>query len=76
MKTVVIGGSGLIGRKLVDRLARRRHEALAASPASGVDTLTGRGIAEAPAGAQVVVDAADSPSRPNAAYSRLGRYVP
>ena len=62
MKIVVIGGSGLIGRKLVDRLRQRGHEAVAASPASGVDTLTGRGLAEALAGAQVVVDVANSPS--------------
>jgi uncharacterized protein YbjT (DUF2867 family) len=62
MKVVVIGGSGLIGRKLVDRLRQRGHEAIAASPASGVDTLTGEGLAEALAGAQVVVDVANSPS--------------
>jgi uncharacterized protein YbjT (DUF2867 family) len=62
MKIVVIGGSGLIGRKLVDRLAQRGHEVVAASPASGVDTLTGRGLAEALAGAQVVVDVSNSPS--------------
>lgn len=62
MKIVVIGGSGLIGRKLVERLRRRGHEVVAASPASGVDTMTGRGLAEALAGAQVVVDVANSPS--------------
>jgi uncharacterized protein YbjT (DUF2867 family) len=62
MKIVVIGGSGLIGRKLVDRLRQRGHEAMAASPASGVDTITGQGLAEALAGAQVVVDVANSPS--------------
>ena len=62
MKSVVIGGSGLIGRKLVDRLRRRGHEVLAASPASGVDTISGQGLAEALAGAQVVVDVANSPS--------------
>jgi uncharacterized protein YbjT (DUF2867 family) len=62
MKIVVIGGSGLIGRKLVERLRRRGHEAIAASPASGVDTITGQGLAEALAGAQVVVDVANSPS--------------
>ena len=58
-------------------------EAIAASPASGVDTITGQGLAEALDGAQVVVDVANSPSfeeqavlQPSAAYSRLGRYVP
>jgi uncharacterized protein YbjT (DUF2867 family) len=62
MKVVVIGGSGLIGRKLVDRLRLRGHEAMAASPATGVDTITGQGLAEALAGAEVVVDVANSPS--------------
>jgi uncharacterized protein YbjT (DUF2867 family) len=62
MKIVVIGGSGLIGSKLVARLRQRGHDVLAASPASGVDTITGRGLAEALAGAQVVVDVANSPS--------------
>jgi uncharacterized protein YbjT (DUF2867 family) len=61
MKIVVIGGSGLIGTKVVGILRRRGHEALAASPASGVDTITGRGLAEALAGAQAVVDVANSP---------------
>jgi uncharacterized protein YbjT (DUF2867 family) len=62
MKIVVIGGSGLIGSKLVSRLRQRGHEVLAASPASGVNTITGEGLAEALAGAQVVVDVANSPS--------------
>src|SRR6185436_10879124 len=62
MKIVVIGGSGLIGSKLVNNLRRMGHEAIAASPASGVNTLTGEGLAEALAGAQVVVDVANSPS--------------
>jgi len=62
MKIVVIGGTGLIGRKLVERLRRRDHEVIAASPASGVDTMTGQGLAEAFAGAQVVVDVSNSPS--------------
>jgi uncharacterized protein YbjT (DUF2867 family) len=62
MKIVVIGGSGLIGRKLVERLRQHGHEAIAASPASGVDTITGQGLAEALAGATVVVDVANSPS--------------
>jgi uncharacterized protein YbjT (DUF2867 family) len=62
MKIVVIGGSGLIGGKLVERLRQHGHEAIAASPASGVDTITGQGLAEALAEAQVVVDVANSPS--------------
>ncbi len=62
MKIVVIGGSGLIGTKLVKLLRERRHEALAASPSSGVNTITGEGLAEALAGAQVVVDVSNSPS--------------
>ena len=62
MKIVVIGGSGLIGSKLVAILRERGHEVLAASPASGVNTLTGEGLDAALAGAQVVVDVANSPS--------------
>jgi len=62
MKIVVIGGSGLIGSKVVARLAEQGHEAIAASPKSGVNTLTGQGLTEVLAGAQVVVDVANSPS--------------
>ena len=62
MKIVVIGGSGLIGTKLVNSLRQQGHEVVAASPSSGVNTLTGEGLAEALAGAQVVVDVANSPS--------------
>lgn len=62
MKIVVIGGTGLIGSKTVERLRNKGHEALAASPNSGVDTITGKGLAEALAGAQVVLDLANSPS--------------
>ncbi|HEX6439552.1 MAG TPA: SDR family oxidoreductase [Candidatus Binatia bacterium] len=62
MKIVVIGGSGLIGTKLVKLLRERGHEALPASPSSGVNTITGEGLAEALAGAQVVVDLANAPS--------------
>ena len=62
MKIVVIGGSGLIGTKLVARLRQRGHEVVAASPSSGVNTITGEGLAGALAGAQVVVDVANSPS--------------
>jgi len=62
MKIVVIGGTGLIGSKVVSILRQRGHEVVAASPSSGVNTLTGEGLAEALAGAQVVVDVANSPS--------------
>jgi uncharacterized protein YbjT (DUF2867 family) len=62
MKIVVIGGSGLIGSKVVNILRQRGHEVVAASPSSGVNTITGEGLAEALQGAQVVVDVANSPS--------------
>jgi uncharacterized protein YbjT (DUF2867 family) len=62
MKIVVIGGTGLIGTKLVKNLRQRGHEVVAASPSSGVNTLTGEGLAEALTGAQVVIDVANSPS--------------
>jgi uncharacterized protein YbjT (DUF2867 family) len=62
MKIVVIGGTGLIGSKVVNILRQRGHEVVAASPSSGVNTLTGEGLAEALTGAQVVVDVANSPS--------------
>jgi uncharacterized protein YbjT (DUF2867 family) len=62
MKVVVIGGSGLIGSKLVKKLGESGHEAVAASPNSGVNTLTGEGLAEVLKGAQVVVDVSNSPS--------------
>ena len=62
MKIVVIGGSGLIGKKLIPLLRERGHEAVSASPSSGVNTITGEGLAEALAGADVVVDVTNSPS--------------
>jgi uncharacterized protein YbjT (DUF2867 family) len=62
MKIVVIGGTGLIGSKTVENLARQGHEAVPAAPNTGVDTITGKGLAEALAGAQVVVDVSNSPS--------------
>jgi len=62
MKIVVIGGTGLIGSKLVALLRQRGQEVLPASPDSGVNTITGEGLPEALAGAQVVVDVANSPS--------------
>jgi uncharacterized protein YbjT (DUF2867 family) len=67
MKIVVIGGSGLIGSKLVNKLRQLGHEVVAASPNSGVNTITGEGLAEALAGARVVVDVANSPSFEDAA---------
>jgi uncharacterized protein YbjT (DUF2867 family) len=67
MKIVVIGGSGLIGTKLVNKLREKGHEALAASPTSGVNTLTGVGLSEALEGAAAVVDVANSPSFEDAA---------
>src|SRR2546429_9290349 len=62
MKIVVIGGSGLIGKKVVTNLRQHGHEVVAASPSSAVNTVTGEGLAQALAGAQVVVDVANAPS--------------
>ena len=62
MKIVVVGGSGLIGTKLVNRLRGKGHEVVVAAPNTGVNTITGEGLAEALAGAEVVVDVANSPS--------------
>ena len=62
MKIVVIGGSGLVGAQLVKRLEKQGHEIVAASPSLGIDTLSGRGLAAALAGAMVVVDVSNSPS--------------
>jgi len=62
MTIVIIGGSGLIGTKLVKNLRQHGHEVVAASPSSGVNTLTGEGLKQALTGAQVVVDVANSPS--------------
>ncbi len=77
MKIVVISGSGLIGSKLVARLRELGHEVLAASPRSGVDAVTGAGLAEALAGAEVVVDVANAPAWEPAAvrdfFERAGR---
>ena len=62
MKIVVIGGSGLIGKKVVTNLRQHGHEVVPASPSSGVNTVTGEGLARALGGAQVVVDVANAPS--------------
>jgi uncharacterized protein YbjT (DUF2867 family) len=67
MRIVVIGGSGLIGSKLVPKLVEEGHQAVAASPKSGVNTLTGEGLAEVLEGASVVVDVSNSPSFEDAA---------
>src|SRR5262245_7350890 len=62
MKIVVIGGTGLIGSKTVAILRQRGHDVVAASPKSGINSITGEGLREAMAGAQVVIDLANSPS--------------
>jgi uncharacterized protein YbjT (DUF2867 family) len=67
MKIVVIGGSGLIGSQLCKKLAERGHQVVAASPRSGVNTVTGEGLAEALTSAQVVVDVSNAPSWEDAA---------
>ena len=67
MKIVVIGGTGLIGSKLVVLLRGEGHEVIAASPSTGVNTLTGEGLAEAVQNASVVVDVSNSPSFEDAA---------
>src|SRR5437763_14998968 len=67
MKIVVIGGTGLIGSKLVTKLREHGHQAVAASPNSGVNTLTGEGLADVLKGASVVVDVSNSPSWDDAA---------
>jgi len=71
MKIVVIGGTGLIGSKLVDILDEAGHEALAASPDTGVDAITGEGLAEAFEGAEVVVDVANAPAWDDAAVLKF-----
>lgn len=67
MKIVVIGGTGLIGSKVVDQLHAHGHEAVPASPRTGINTLTGEGLAAALAGASVVVDVSNAPSWEDAA---------
>jgi uncharacterized protein YbjT (DUF2867 family) len=62
MKIVVVGGTGLIGSKVVAKLKQKGHEALAAAPNTGVNTITGEGLKSALAGAEVVIDVANSPS--------------
>ena len=71
MKMIVIGGSGLIGSRLVNKLRADGHEAVAASPDSGVNSVTGEGLAEALKGASVVVDVTNSPSWEDAAVMKF-----
>ena len=71
MKVVIIGGSGLIGSKLVARLREQGHDAVPASPDSGVNTLTGEGLADVLTGAAVVVDVSNSPSFEDAAVLKF-----
>ena len=68
MKIVVIGGSGLIGSKLVKNLRERGHDVLAASPSTGVNSITREGLAQAMDGADIVVDVANAPS-----WEEIGR---
>jgi uncharacterized protein YbjT (DUF2867 family) len=71
MKIVVIGGTGLIGSKLVNKLREHGHEAVAAAPNTGVNTLTGEGLGEGLKGASVVVDVSNSPSWDDAAVLKF-----
>jgi len=71
MKIVVIGGTGLIGSKLVNKLREQGHEAVAAAPNTGVNTITGEGLAEALQGASVVVDVSNSPDWEDAAVLKF-----
>lgn len=79
MKIVIIGGSGRIGSKLAKILGDKGHEVVAASPSSGVNTVTGEGVAEALVDAQVVVDVANSPSFEDAAviefFKKSGQHL-
>src|SRR5262245_13411948 len=71
LKVVVIGGSGLIGTKLVARLGEHGHEAVPAAPNTGVNTLTGEGLGEVLQSASVVVDVSNSPSFEDAAVLKF-----
>jgi uncharacterized protein YbjT (DUF2867 family) len=71
MKIVVIGGTGLIGSKLVTKLREQGHEAVAAAPNTGVDTITGEGLSEVLKGTSVVVDVSNSPSWEDAAVLKF-----
>src|SRR6185503_11101263 len=71
MKIVVVGGTGLIGSKLVNKLRERGHEAVAAAPNTGVNSNTGEGLADALKGASAVVDVTNSPSWEDAAVLKF-----
>ncbi len=71
MKIVVIGGTGLVGSKVVHALTEQGHDAVAAAPSTGVNTLTGEGLPEVLAGASVVVDVSNSPTLDDAAMEFL-----
>src|SRR5215470_18490964 len=71
MKIIVIGGTGLIGSKLVKKLSEHGHEAVAAAPNTGVNTLTGEGLSEVLKGASVAVDVSNSPSWDDAAVLKF-----
>jgi len=71
MKIVVIGGTGLIGSKLVPKLREHGHEVIAAAPNTGVDTITGEGLGEALKGASVVVDVSNAPDWGDAAVLKF-----
>src|SRR5262244_1855723 len=71
MKIVIIGGTGLIGSKLVNKLRELGHEAVAAAPNTGVNSVTGEGLAEALKGASAVVDVTNSPSWEDAAVLKF-----
>ena len=76
MKIVVIGGTGLIGSRLVTNLRTHGHEAVAASPKSGVNSVTGNGLADALKGASVVIDVTNSPSWEDAEVLKFLRHQP
>jgi uncharacterized protein YbjT (DUF2867 family) len=71
MKIVVIGGSGLIGSRVVTKLREQKHEAIDASPKSGVNSVTGQGLAEALKGASAVVDVSNAPSWEDSAVMKF-----
>ena len=71
MKIVIVGGTGLIGSKLVNQLRERGHEAVAAAPNTGVNSITGEGLADALKGASAVVDVTNSPSWEDAAVLKF-----
>lgn len=71
MRIVVIGGTGLVGSKLVHALTEHGHDAVAAAPSTGVNTVTGEGLSDALTGAQVVVDVTNSPSFEEAAATEF-----